>query len=170
MAALKLDMEKAYDRLEWDFILQTLRCFGFASVWVGWIEQCISTVSYSVMLNGSPYGLLHPERGLWQGDPLSPFLFIIASEVLSRLLLREEAIGSPHGVKVARAAPPISHLQFADDLMVFFRANRREATSVQHILELYSSWSGQKVNLSKLALFCSENTNPVVVEALCDML
>lgn len=90
MFALKLDMEKAYDRMEWGFYF-----VGSEGLWlwremVRWIEQCISGVSFLVMINGSPFGFFKPERGLRQGDPLSPFLFILGAEVLSRMLERAE--------------------------------------------------------------------------------
>lgn len=71
------------------------------------------------MLNGSPHDFFKPTRGLRHGDPLSPFLFILGSEVLSRLLIQAGASGSIHGVKVLRDAPPITHLLFVDDLMIF---------------------------------------------------
>lgn len=124
LAALKLDMAKAYDRMEWGFLIQVMRCFGFRARWIGWVEQCILTVSFSVLLNGFPFGRFSPSQGLRQGDPLSPFLFILGSEVLSRLLLLEEERGFIHCVKVNRAAPSILHLLFADDIMIFVRANR----------------------------------------------
>lgn len=119
LAAIKLDMEKAYDRLEWKFILHILM-----------IEQCISIVSFSILINGSPYEFFRPQRGLRQGDPLSPLLFIIAAEVLSHLIKRVEVLGLLQGIKVARHAPSISHLMLASDLLVFCRANGREAMAL----------------------------------------
>lgn len=73
LVAIKLDIEKAFDRMEWNFLLKVLWRFGFGERWVNWIEQCITTVSYSVFLNGSPFDFFHPLHGLRQGDPLSPF-------------------------------------------------------------------------------------------------
>jgi len=72
--ALKIDMEKAYDRLEWDFIIQCFRELGFHPKWVSWIKECISTFSYSILVNGVPYGLIKPSRGVRQGDPLSLYI------------------------------------------------------------------------------------------------
>lgn len=106
--ALKLDMEKAYNRMKWDFILKVLMCFRFNEQWVGWVKQFISIVSFSILLNGSSHGFFKPSQGLRQGNPLSPFLFILGAKVLSRLFTRAEEQGFLHGVKVARAAPPIS--------------------------------------------------------------
>ena len=84
----KLDIEKAYDHIRWDFILQTLERMGFEPKWIRWINWCISTASLSVMFNGSPTGFFRSSRGLRQGDPLSPYLFVIGMEVLSCLLKR----------------------------------------------------------------------------------
>lgn len=83
--ALKLDIGKAYDRIEWGFLEQMMRKLGFAEQWLQLIMMCVSTVSYSFKLNGEPVGYIHPKRGIHQGDPLSPFLFVICAEGLSAL-------------------------------------------------------------------------------------
>lgn len=101
---------------------------------------------------------------------MSHFLFILGSKVLSILLIREENLGGIHGIKVSRDASSISHLLFADDLLIFSRANAREANRLSATLEVYAKISGQKVNLAKSALYCSKNTHPVVVEELCRIL
>ena len=158
LMGLKLDMSKAYDRVEWPFILTVLRLFGFSPMFIQWIEQCLSTISFSILLNGSPHGRLFPTRGLGQGDPISPYLFILCSEVLSRILARAENIGFIHGVKISRAAIPITYLMFADDIILFLRANRAEAESLRSCLQKYESWSGQQVNFNKSGVFYSPNT------------
>lgn len=170
LVTVKIDMEKAFDWMKWGFLLQILSCFGFDSKWISWIEQCISTVSYSVLLNGLPVGFFHPSRGLRQGDPLSPFLFILGMEVLSHMLVHAENSGLFHGIKVSRSAPSISHLLFADDLLIFCRVIAREAHQINTILDNYSRVSGQKVNKAKSALFCNNNTHPDVVISICDIL
>jgi hypothetical protein len=112
------------------------------------------------LLNGSPFGHCTPERGLRQGDPLSPFLFILGTEVLSRLLLQEESIGSLKGLRIARGCAPINHLLFADDLLLFGKASLSEAASLRSCLDKYCSWSGQSINASKSSIRFSKNTNP----------
>ncbi|CAA7014644.1 unnamed protein product [Microthlaspi erraticum] len=83
--AVKSDMTKAYDRIEWDFVKLVLERLGFHQKWVQWVMQCISTVSYTYLINGSAQGAVTPSRGIRQGDPLSPYIFILCSEVLSGL-------------------------------------------------------------------------------------
>lgn len=155
--AIKEDMEKAYDRVEWSFVLKVMENFGFNSKWIKWVEQCISTTSFSILINGSPFGNFRRTRGIRQGDPLSPLLFITCSEVLSRLLLREESQGRLKGIKVGRAAPSITHLLFEDDLPLFGKATLREATRLEECISKYMAWLRQKVNREKSSVDFSKN-------------
>ncbi|BBH00302.1 RNA-directed DNA polymerase reverse transcriptase-related family protein [Prunus dulcis] len=95
--AMKLDMAKAYDRVEWVFLEAMMVKLGFDSKFRGWIMECVNTVSYSVLLNGEPSGQITPSRGLRQGDPLSPFLFLICAEGLTALIRRQEERNLVHG-------------------------------------------------------------------------
>lgn len=81
-------MQKAYDKIKWNFILTVLKCFGFGEKFITLMRQCITSVSFTLLLNGSPCSRIDPSRG----DPLSPYLYFICAEVLSRLLLREEQL------------------------------------------------------------------------------
>lgn len=94
---------------------------GFCSKWVSLMRECISTVQYRVLSEGKEWGPITPTRGLRQGDPLSPCLFLLVAECLSAMLRVEEASGGLHGLSVARGAPSISHLFFADDCLFFLR-------------------------------------------------
>ena len=115
LMAVKLDISKAYDRVEWNFVEAVMRRLGFSDRWTSMAMRCVTTVSYSFKLNGEPVGYMQPERGLRQGDPLSPYLFVMCAEGLSTLLSRAELVGDLQGIKVCRAAPSIHHLFFADD-------------------------------------------------------
>ncbi|XP_035544570.1 uncharacterized protein LOC108988642 [Juglans regia] len=113
---IKLDMSKAYDRVDWKFLLHVLDAFGFSAQFCDLIKACISTPWYSIMMNGTPKGFFKSERGLRQGDPLSPYLFIILQEVLSRLLKQAFDCGLINLFSQARSTPLVSHLMYADDI------------------------------------------------------
>ncbi|XP_009105597.2 uncharacterized protein LOC103831468 [Brassica rapa] len=147
--AVKTDMSKAYDRLEWEFIRLVLERLGFHSRWINWIMECVSTVTYSFLINGSPRGRVKPSRGIRQGDPLSPYIFILCSEVLSGLCNRAHETGLLAGIQVARGSPHVNHLLFADDTMFFTRANKASAAALKEILRQYEVASGQCINPSK---------------------
>lgn len=120
VAALKIDVAKAYDRLEWRFIETMLNKLGFPQVWIQRVMQCVKSVSYSFLRDGKIFGDVHPQRGIRQGDPISPYLYILCAEGLTGLMRIYEDSGLIHGCKVARGAPGISHMLFADDCYVFF--------------------------------------------------
>jgi hypothetical protein len=163
---LKLDMEKAFDRMEWNFLLAIMEKLGFSPIWINWIRVCISSSSFSILINGSPFGLFSPSRGLRQGDPLSPFLFILGSEVLSRLLQKEESVGALKGLKIARNCPAISHLLFADDLLIFGKATLSEASCINRCINKYTAWSGQAINPGKSSVHFSKNTRSNFVNSV----
>ena len=119
---MKLDISKAYDIVDWKFLHHMLQILGFDDRWIKWIMMCVTTVRYSVLMNGSEVGPIIPKRGLRQGCPLSPYLFIICAEGLSALLRQAESSGLINGSKVCRGASSISHLFFADDSFLFFKS------------------------------------------------
>jgi hypothetical protein len=156
--ALKLDMSKAYDRMEWDFLEAMLRKLGFADPWVNLLMKCVRTVTYSILINGRPYGRIVPSRGLRQGDPLSPYLFILCAEALSSLIRSSERDGGIIGVPISRGGTRIHHLFFADDSLLFCKANLREWRHIEEILERYERALGQ-INREKTSIFFSKNTS-----------
>ena len=160
--ALKLDMEKAYDRVEWDFLLRCLHQLGFHKTWIHWIRECISTVSYSLIINNESHGFFKPTRGLRQGDPLSPYLFIICMDVLARRL-QAHALRSKTGVgiKIAPNASRIPCLFFADDSLLFCKAASQTCHRLKEELEFFCSQSGQLINYHKSAMMFSKNTRAV---------
>lgn len=156
--AIKLDMAKAYDRVEWDFLIGMMAKIGFAPLFCSWIKECVSTVSFSILINGNPTGLIRPHRGLRQGDPLSPFLFLICAEGFSMLIRRALEHRVIHGIKLSRNGTSLTHLFFADDSVLFGRANVEEARGIADILKLYASGSGQEINLAKSSIFFGSKT------------
>jgi hypothetical protein len=154
---IKLDIAKAYDSLEWDFIQNTLTAMGFHSKILNSIMQCINSVTFSILINGSPTDSFKPQRDIRQGDPLSPYLFILCAEVLSGIIDKSQKDGLIHGIAIATNAPPISHLLYADDNILFCRAKRDEAKTIMHILKIYQEASGQQVNLAKSEMVFSPN-------------
>ncbi|CAN1238901.1 LINE-1 retrotransposable element ORF2 protein, partial [Linum grandiflorum] len=156
--ALKLDMEKAYDRIEWGFLFEMLRRLGFHRSFITWVQACITSVSYSVNFNGRRVGFFKPSRGLRQGDPLSPLLFAIVSEGLSALFKDQLRQGCLKGIKIARTAPVISHLFFADDTFLFLKIDADSISSLKKLFDRYQLISGQKINFNKSAVYFSHNT------------
>uniref|UniRef100_A0A803NJ15 Reverse transcriptase n=1 Tax=Cannabis sativa TaxID=3483 RepID=A0A803NJ15_CANSA len=142
--AIKTDMSKAYDRLEWNFLLRVLKENGFNDKVCTLIMQCVTTVSYSILLNGAPLAPFNPNCGLRQGDPLSPFLFILCSEVLSKLILKPEKEKAISGIRIAHNACPISHLFYADDAIFFCQATVGNASNLMECIQKYENWSGQR--------------------------
>lgn len=122
-ATLKLDMSKSFDRVNWDFLALTLTNMGFSEKWVNLLCQCFSTISYSLHINGAPTERFNPQRGLRQGDPLSPYLFIIYLETLLCVLNHLDASDKCKGLKLSRTGISLSHLFFADDCLIFFKPN-----------------------------------------------
>lgn len=116
-------------------------------------------LSFSILINSSPYGFSSASRGLRQSDSISPALFTTYFDVLSRLLTRAKMHGVLHGIKISRESPPESHLMFADDLSIFCRAIKEEAEVVDDCLQTFSKWSGQIVSNSKSSIHYSRNVS-----------
>lgn len=136
-----------------------MRKLGFHEKWISLMMMCISTVSYLVLINGEAKGKIIPSRGLRQGDPISPYLFLLCTEGLSAKLKKEEIEGNIMGVSIRKGAPQISQLFFANDNIIFCRATMEEGKRVLKVLEEYEAESGQKLNKEKTSLFFSKNTS-----------
>ena len=139
---LKLDMRKAYDRVEWVFLEKIMLKMGFNVRWVSTIMACIKSVSYSILLNGQPHGHIVPERGLRQGDPLSPYLFLLVTKGMHSLFKKAEENRVIRSVSLCVNGPRISYLLFADDNLVFCRATISKCVQIQSILHRYEQASG----------------------------
>jgi hypothetical protein len=160
-AAIKLDMIKAYDRVEWSFLQAMMLKLGFSQGWVELVMRCVTSVSYKIRVNGQMTEAFQPERGLRQGDPLSPYLFLLCAEGFSALLEKAELEGELKGIKICHGAPSVSHLLLPDDSLILCRADGNGAQRLQSILQIYEECSGQVINKEKSAVLFSPNTTAV---------
>ena len=141
--AIKLDMSKAYDMVEWSYLESVMRRVGFTKRWITLLMLCVKTVSYSILVNGEPKGMIYPTRGIRQGDPLSPFLCLLCTEGLNGLINMAANKGNIKGYALCRYSPRLTHLFFADNSLLFCRATIQECQQVLNILETYGRCSGQ---------------------------
>ena len=168
--ALKLDMSKAYDRVEWSFLKLLMLRMGFHEKWVDLMMMCITTVSYSLLIDGETTEKIIPSRGIKQGDPISPYLFLLCSEGLHALIEKAARAGLIRGISLCRNGPRITHLFFADDSLLFCRASFQECIHIQTILSEYEAASGQKLKRDKTTLFFSKGTSPSTQENITNLL
>ncbi|XP_055835240.1 uncharacterized protein LOC129903721 [Solanum dulcamara] len=154
---IKLDMAKAYDRVSWSYICLVLRKMGFGEGFIDMVWRIMSHNWYSIIINGSRHGFFHFTRGLKQGDPLSPFLFILGAEVLSRLLNNLHHHPNYQGFFMAKRGPKINHLSFADDVIIFSSGRAQTLQLIMETLHTYESTSGQLINRDKSQFMVPSN-------------
>ncbi|XP_042486522.1 uncharacterized protein LOC122066747 [Macadamia integrifolia] len=150
---LKIDIRKAYDTISWSFIFQVLSKFGFSNKWINWLHQLLLSTKISILVNGGPQGFFGVERGLRQGDPISPMLFIIAEEVLSRGLSNLVQSKSLKTISGPRGVTTPGHILFADDIFIFTNTSLRYVNALKSFLMKYQDFSGQCINFEKSKLF-----------------
>ena len=123
----KLDIEKAYNHLNWEFVLEVMRSKEFGQRWLTWITWCMSTASFSILINGSFAGFFRSTRGLRQGDPLSPYLFVLGMDISSRLINKAMEGNFLTGCKIRGRGEEeeleLSHLLYVDDTLLFCKDN-----------------------------------------------
>ncbi|CAM8908457.1 unnamed protein product [Rhodiola kirilowii] len=133
---LKIDISKAYDMVEWKFLKGILELFGFSLQFVNWIMACVTTSKFSVLINGCLEGYFSSSRGLRQGDPISPYLFTLVMEVLSKLLGQirhsDEYLYHPKCAKII-----LSHLMFDDDVIIFSKADLGSLMKIKEALNVF---------------------------------
>ena len=154
---IKIDLEKAYDRLEWSFVKIVLDHFGFPQEIINLIMSCISTSTIALLFNGSKLEAFQPSRGIRQGDPISPYLFLLCMEFLGAQITSMCKGKRWDRMKASRNGPSFSHVFFADDLKLFTKANHKNCEAVIEVLDNFCNLAGQKVNLGKSKILFSPN-------------
>ena len=140
---LKLDISKAYDRVEWLYMEKLMKKMEFCEAWVKLMMGCISTTTYSILINWEPQGNIVPTRGLRQGDPLSPYLFLLGTECFHGLLKKAKDRGEIKGVSISHNDPKLTHLFFADNSLIFCKAKKNDCQKLLEILNTYERATGQ---------------------------
>lgn len=139
---VKIDMAKAYDRVKWGFLLEVLYAFGFSNNFCRLIVEYVKSPWFSVMMNRTFKGFFQSSQGLRQGDPLSPYLFVMMVEVLMRLLKKKFEVGQIGKFYHPVGYPLIFHLLYADDILIFTNGGKRSIKRLVDTLEIYEKWSG----------------------------
>ena len=168
--ALKIDLEKAYDKLEWSFIRDSLIRENLPTNLIELIMSCVSTVSTSLLFNGEALDPIHPSRGIRQGDPLSPYLFILCMDFISQLIEEKCSGNLWQAIKTSQSGLAFSHLLFADDLVFFARADYVNCSAIKDVWDDFCSVSGQTVSEAKSRVYFSPNVDRDTRESLCDIL
>ncbi|KAJ9536550.1 hypothetical protein OSB04_un000302 [Centaurea solstitialis] len=167
--AFKIDLRKAYDMVNWDYLVCMLEGFGFHMALVKWVKELISTPSFSVVVNGESRGHFQGRRGIRQGDPLSPYLFTLVMEGFSMILNQCIAEAANFGYHHACEEFGITHLCFADDLFVFTRGDVASVEILKKALSIFASRSGLSPNLQKSDIFfgnVSQSEKDAIIQCL----
>ena len=153
--AMKIDIRKAFDTINWKFLIHVLKCFGFNQVFCDWIITILHSAKLSININGKAVGFFTCTRGVRQGDPLSPLLFCIAEEVLSRGIEDLVLKGRLTQIRATRSLTIPSHCLYADDILIFCKGTVANVKNVLHLFEGYGNYSGQIVNAQKSKFYSS---------------
>ncbi|GKA02352.1 RNA-directed DNA polymerase, eukaryota [Tanacetum coccineum] len=147
----KVDFEKAYDSIRWDFVDTISKKFGFGDKWCKWIHSCLQSSRGSILINGSPTPEFQFFKGLKQGDPLSPFLFILVMESLHLSFQRVVDAGLFSGIKLD-SSMSVSHLFYADNAIFMGQWNQSNIDTIVRVLKVFHSASGLRINMKKSKL------------------
>ncbi|XP_050217747.1 uncharacterized protein LOC126668601 [Mercurialis annua] len=146
---IKLDFHKAFDSVSWLFILKILEEMHFDTTWIQWIKSLLGSSQLSVLINGSPSDNFYMEKGVRQGDPLSPMLFVIAAEGFKAIIEKAKHEGLLEGIRIDGYHESISLLQFADDTLMFLPYDLDKVRNLLRILRCFEIVSGLRINFNK---------------------
>ncbi|XP_020262425.1 probable tocopherol O-methyltransferase, chloroplastic [Asparagus officinalis] len=153
LCAIKVDFYKAFDCVSWDFLINLLKARGFSNTWCSWILNILSSAKSVVLVNGSPSAFFQCHRGLKQGDPLSPLLFLLIVDVLTKMISSSALSGDLSDLNLKGELNHIRTLQFADDTLIFCKATRRDIHTLKIILRIFGLTSGLSMNQAKSHLY-----------------
>ena len=168
--AIKIDLEKAYNKIEWSFVREMLVRANFPPDLRDIIISCVSTMSTSILSNGEALDPIYLSRGIRQGDPLSPYLFILCMDFLGQLIEEKCNAKLWQPVKASQSGPAFSHLFFADELLLFAKADYINCSTIRDVLDDFCSISGQTVSEAKSKVYFSPNVDKDTRDSLCDIL
>lgn len=154
---LKLDFEKAYDKVQWNFMMEVLRRKNFLEKWVGWMKQVVEGGRVGIMINGQPRNYFRTYKGLRQGDPLSPLLFNLVGDTLSMMLERAKRSGFVRGLVLELVEGGLTHLQYADDTILFVNLDEESICNTKFLLYCFKAMLGLKINYQKSEVFVLES-------------
>ena len=146
----KVNFAKAYDSLDWRFLWDVLKRRGFPTIWIKWMKQCVCTTTFAILVNGRPQGgWIHLQRGIRQGCPLAPLLFILAADTLAICTHQLCRRGYLSGFQSSSTQADTPLLQYADDTCFFLRGSVAAAHHVSSMMNIYSDFSGLRLNRAK---------------------
>lgn len=146
---LKLDYEKAYDRVSWSFLIDMLQARGFSTIWISWVKRLVEGGSICVRINDENNGFFKPGKGLRQGDPLSPLLFNLVANVFTRMLMEAARQNLISGLLPQVVEGGVISLQYADDTLLFLENDLEKASNLKWFLVCFEQMSGMKINYDK---------------------
>ena len=164
----KIDFEKAYDHMDWGLLDHVLDKKGFSPKWRSWKRDCLSSTSFAILVNGNAKGWVKVTKGLRQRDTLSPFLFTLVADVLSKMMIRVQEIGLTEGFIVGRDKTRVSLQQFTDDTIFFSKASQEHLQNRKLILLVFGQVSGLKINLEK-NIISGINTSQELLSSLASI-
>ncbi|KAF7841337.1 ribonuclease H [Senna tora] len=156
-ATMKVDLNKAYDKISWKFLRDVLNYMNFPPLWQQILMECVSTVSMNIKINGESTNWFSPTAGLRQGDPLSPYLYVLCANVLSHHLSIAQEKKKIRGIKIGRETPTINHLMYADDILLFFKADKKTSEEVGRLFQKFGEMTGLWMNHQKTEIKFSPN-------------
>lgn len=167
---LKVDLSKAFDRLDWDYLQSILPLYGIPIRMVNWIMEYVRSACFTVVLNGSDQGFFRPSCGLRQGCSLSPYLFILGMDILARALDDLAKTGRLQGVRIAQHAPSLTSCIYADDLLLLGAATQTEANNLLTTLSDFVAVSGQRIGPAKSFIWYSKTVPEMVQQVISGIL